>query len=209
MSEPVNEIERFFPGVSQTRAGSELAEGLLHSFEPGGLRVRKPWVEGTSVLELVGAMGRVDRLEASRDLFQRVLPMLSEREHGALHPGNILHTPSGLRLVDAGLNRARLFGFGAGPIQPGADQLDYAVWLWGLTCPRSLRWPDWDRACLLLGCTLLSQGPGAWSSPRPVPEKVEACEAWGEAWIEDLPQGADDAARVRSAYQICLRMELT
>jgi hypothetical protein len=204
----VNEIERFFPGVSQTRASSELAEGLVHSFEPAGLRVRKPWLQGSSVLDLVRRMEPGARLEASRDLFQRVLPLLKDGEHGAVHPGNILHTPEGLRLVDAGLNRARLFPFGAGPIPPEPGQLDYDVWLWGKTCPKALSWSDWDRACLLLGCTLLSRGPEVWDQRWDVSTRVEACEAWGEAWIEDLPQGAHDAARVRAAYAACLRLEL-
>lgn len=211
-------IERFFPGVERTRASLALAEAahqekeILHyAFERGGLRLRRPRNRGQSALERVQGLDDLQRLEASRDLFQLSFPLLQElhasgRHHGAVHPGN-LSFHKRLGLVDIGLNRCTLFPFGAGPIPAQSGQLDYRVWLWSVSRPTVVQPEQWDLACLLGSVVQLAVGPAGWSQPWSPADRLGAIERWAEAFASDLPQGADDAPRLRHAMQASMLVE--
>lgn len=204
-------IERFFAGVVETRACRQLLEAagvISWGFEPAGLRVTRKRYPGSDVLSLFRGFAPDARVDASLDLFQRICPTLEAlhqqgRGHGAVHPQNVLFHNERLKLVDTGLNRARMFAFGAGPIARTTPQLDYAVWLWAATCPRELTWTEWDHVSLLWTCTLLASGEDArpWS---PL-EMLDACEEWAEDMQGRLPAGADDLPRLKRAYSLALK----
>ena len=204
-------IERFFPGVVETRACRQLLEAagvVSWGFEPAGLRVTRKKHPGSNVLTLFRGFSPDARLDASLDLFQRICPALEAlheagRGHGAVHPQNILFHTERLQLVDTGVNRARMFAFGAGPIAANAKQLQYPVWLWASTCPRELTWAEWDHVSLLWCCTLLCRGEDA--RPWTPLEMLDACEEWAEATQGKLPAGAEDLPRLKRAYSLALK----
>jgi len=202
-------IEKFFPGVVETRSCRQLLEAanvIAWGFEPKGLRVTRKKHPGSNVLSLFRGFTPEARQEASLDLFQRICPALEALHeqglgHGAVHPHNILYSER-LHLVDTGINRARMFAFGAGPIAHGPQQLDYGVWMWAATCPRELSWDVWDLVSLLWCCTLLASGEDA--TPWDALEMLDACEEWAEAAQQQLPAGSHDLPRLKRAYATAL-----
>jgi hypothetical protein len=209
-------IERFFPGVVQTRGSLQLAarakadgEAERFAFAADGLRIWRDTMPGQDMRTVFTGLAGPARVEAARDLFQRALPLLDPlhdlgREHGAVHPGNILFGPDGLRLLDVELNRAALFHFGAGPIPAQPGQVDYRTWMFSPRRPRDIPGKTWDMAHLVFTCALLERGPGGWTAPLRAERMIAAVERWAESWSDAMPLGSDDAPRLKQAYRDAL-----